>query len=100
MFTLDSEDYSLLVGEQFETVAWFTDQKGKVINVSSEAVYTSKNPKVVTVDKDGILTGVSKGVTEITATYKGHTVKAAVLVVVPYVKPDGTIVVPSVDSAR
>ncbi|WP_433943185.1 S8 family serine peptidase [Paenibacillus sp. SN-8-1] len=90
VFSLDSEDYSLLVGEQFETVALFTDQNGKVKNVSSEAVYTSKNPKVVTVDKDGTLTGVSKGVTQITATYKGHTVTVGVLVVVPYVKPSTT----------
>lgn len=87
VFYLDSEDYSLLVGEQFETVALFKNKDGKVVNVTAETVYNTKNSKIVTVDQDGTLTGVSKGVTQITATYKGYTYTASVLVVVPYGKP-------------
>ncbi|MBP2000971.1 minor extracellular serine protease Vpr [Paenibacillus shirakamiensis] len=87
-FYLDSVDYSLLVGEQFETEALFKGKDGKVVNVTSQTVYASKNPKVVTVDAQGTLTGISKGSTQITATYKGKTITADVLVVVPYVKPN------------
>ncbi|GIP21603.1 S8 family serine peptidase [Paenibacillus sp. J22TS3] len=86
-FFLDSEDYSLLVGEEFETVALFKDKNGKISNVTSDTVYTSKNPKVVTIKPDGSLVGVSKGVTQITAVYLGHTFTANVIVVKPYTKP-------------
>lgn len=47
---------------------------GKTIRiVTNEAAYNSSNPSAATVSATGLVTGVNKGVTTITAEYEGKT---------------------------
>ena len=52
------------------------------INVTKGATYSSSAPAIATVDKHGIVTGVSAGTANITATYPGSAVSTALAVTV------------------
>jgi uncharacterized protein YjdB len=52
------------------------------VNVTIGATYVSDNPAVATVDKHGIVTGVSAGTANITATYPGSAPSTALAVTV------------------
>ncbi|MGG1556263.1 S-layer homology domain-containing protein [Paenibacillus ferrarius] len=78
---LDSEAYSLYIGDTHETVvtAVYSDQSTQ--NVSSGAVYTSSDTNIATVDAaTGLVTAVAKGQADITAEYEGQQAIATVTV--------------------
>ncbi|WP_164716673.1 S-layer homology domain-containing protein [Paenibacillus whitsoniae] len=78
---LDSEAYSLYIGDTHETVvtAVYSDQSTQ--NVSSGALYTSNNTNIATVDAaTGLVTAVANGQADITAEYEGQQAIATVTV--------------------
>jgi len=78
--TLDSTSYGLAVGENRNTVVAAVYSDGKNIDVTGLAAYQSTNPAVATVSPSGVITGLSPGMAEITATYGGKTAAAMVTV--------------------
>jgi len=78
--TLDYTSYSLSVGENRNTVVTAVYSDGKTIDVTGLAAYQSTNPAVATVSPSGVITGLSPGSAEITATYGGKTAAAMVTV--------------------
>ncbi|MBP2000940.1 hypothetical protein J2Z69_001983 [Paenibacillus shirakamiensis] len=84
-FYLDSDAYSITIGDTLDTVALYKDGNGKVHNATAEAQYSSSNSAVASIDSQGNITGIKAGTATITATYKGITFTAPVLVVKPYV---------------
>ena len=60
----------LILGTQVKFYTLFFD--GAPINVTSEVTWKSSNEDVVTVDNNGLVTGVSKGTAEITAEYSSE----------------------------
>lgn len=89
-FYLDSEDYSVTVGSELDIVALFTDETGETANVSGETRFTTARPEIAQIDEHGNITGISPGLTSVTAVYKGHTYTSSLLVVKPYVPPGMT----------
>lgn len=84
-FSLDSEDYSLMIGGELDTQALFTDESGHTSIVNGETRFTVDDPEIARVDERGFLYGLKPGLTSLTAVYRGHTFTASVLVVKPYV---------------
>ncbi|MBP2000939.1 uncharacterized protein YjdB [Paenibacillus shirakamiensis] len=80
---LDSAEYSITIGDTFDTVTWVKDLTGQVTKVTN-ATFKSDNPAVATIDAQGNITGVSKGSTRITASLNGLQYTATILVVPPY----------------
>jgi hypothetical protein len=60
----------------------FVTAKFENVNVTKGTTYTSDNPAVATVDKHGIVTGVTAGTANITATYPGSAPSTALAVTV------------------
>ena len=80
-------DYSISVSPDSETVAvGLTVQlTATVVNADGDTLtvkveWASTNPAIAAVDVDGLVTGVSKGSTEIVATYSGRSAKADIQV--------------------
>jgi peptidoglycan/xylan/chitin deacetylase (PgdA/CDA1 family) len=65
---LDSEDYSVVVGQTLNTAvtAWTGSQKK---DVTTSCTFAIADPKIASVDRTGNITGLKRGVTVITATY-------------------------------
>lgn len=84
-FHLDSEDYSLMTGNELDILAFFTDESGHASIVNGETRFTIANPEIAQVDERGYLIGLKPGLTTVTAVYRGHTFTTSVLVVKPYV---------------
>ncbi|USB33696.1 hypothetical protein [Paenibacillus sp. YPG26] len=74
----DSEEYSISLGDTFDTVVTSYDQNGQAVNVSSSATYSSSRPDVLTIDAQGNITAISRGTAIITAKYGDQTVSAIV----------------------
>ncbi|OAS14884.1 hypothetical protein [Paenibacillus oryzisoli] len=76
---LDSEDYSLSVGQTLDTVltSVYGDRK---VNVSQYGSYSTADPSIMTVDSLGNITGHKYGQTVLTATYNGLQTSANVYV--------------------
>lgn len=83
-FYLDSEDYSLSVDEYLDTVAWFQDAEGDLHRVNEAAEFSIDNENVAFIDQHGVISGISPGLTTLTAVYQGTSYSASVLVVRPY----------------
>lgn len=83
-FYLDSEEYSLTLGDQFELEARFRDEQGQVHLVNEDTVFTIEDSSIATIDELGSVKGMSPGITYITAKYQGHTYKASIWIVRPY----------------
>lgn len=86
-FYLDSEDYSLSVGSELDIQALFTDASGNTSIVNDETRFTIADPEIAEIDNHGMITGLKRGITTVTANYKGQTFTASLLVVNPYVPP-------------
>lgn len=76
---LDSEDYSLSVGQTLDTVLTFVYGDRKV-NISPYGSYSTTDPSILTVDRLGNMTGHKYGQTVLTATYNGLQTTANVYV--------------------
>ncbi|HZG55154.1 Ig-like domain-containing protein [Paenibacillus sp.] len=82
--TDDATDYDFVVGQEgvaFEATATLLSDATE--DVTEEAVWTSSNNAVVSVE-DGKLTFKAQGVADITASRFGHVAKASVVVRLPY----------------
>lgn len=86
-FYLDSEDYSLTVGGELDIQALFTDANGNTSIVNEETRFTIADPGIAQIDERGVITGLKRGLTFLTAAYQGQTFTASLLVVNPYVPP-------------
>ncbi|MNT36891.1 Bacterial Ig-like domain (group 2) [compost metagenome] len=84
-FYLDSDEYSITVGDTLDTVALFKSTPESIQTINSQVFYFSKNPDIAQVDSQGNITGIHPGLTQITAWYQGQQFTASVLVVNPYV---------------
>ncbi|MNR15103.1 hypothetical protein D3C85_1316190 [compost metagenome] len=76
VYTLDSDEYSLTVNHK--------KADGGVIPVTAESKISVENPEIASIDKAGDITGLSPGLTQITAEYQGYKATATLLVVRPY----------------
>jgi hypothetical protein len=76
---LDSEDYSMSVGQTLDTVLT-TVYGGKEVNVSKNGTYKMADPTIASVDAAGNITGLNNGQTVLTASFNGLSVKANVYV--------------------
>lgn len=85
-FHLDSEEYSITVGHQFEVEGLLSSASGGTNRVSDPIIFFSANPNILTIDSYGTITGISPGITKITAIYQGQIVEASVGVFRPYVR--------------
>ncbi|USB32448.1 Ig-like domain-containing protein [Paenibacillus sp. YPG26] len=81
---LDSDEYSITLGDTFDLRTLYKDSSGIEHNVTTEAEYKSSNPDVVSVDLEGNITGINPGTATLTVSYKGLTYSCPVLVVKPY----------------
>ncbi|MCM3701388.1 hypothetical protein [Paenibacillus macerans] len=86
-FCLDSEDYSVTVGSELDIEALFTDENGNTLNITGETQFTTANPEIAQIDESGYITGISRGLTSVTAVYQGHAYTSSLLVVRPYTPP-------------
>lgn len=84
-FFLDSEDYSLSINTMLDIQALFKKPDGSVATVTDATYFTIDNPNIASIDSSGNITGLSPGLTHITAEYQGHRATATLLVVRPYV---------------
>lgn len=85
-FYLDSEEYSVTVGDTLDTSAFFKINQGSAptrVN-SDQVIYYSEHPEILQVDNQGNLTGLKPGLARVTAWYSGLKFTASVLVVNPY----------------
>lgn len=74
---LDSEDYSLVVGQTLDTVV--TYQAGQHINtVTRDSVFTVLDPSIVHVDEEGNISGLKKGRTTLIVNYNGMEARATI----------------------
>lgn len=85
VLTLDSDEYSLTVNHTIDLIALFRKLDGSIIPVTAESKLSIERPEIASVDKDGNITGISPGLTQITAEYQGYKATATLLVVRPYV---------------
>ncbi|TDF95484.1 Ig-like domain-containing protein [Paenibacillus piri] len=76
---LDSEDYSLSIGQTLDTIltSVYGNQK---INVTQYGAYLIADPSVASVDNSGNISGLKYGQTVLTATYNGSQARANVYV--------------------
>ncbi|WP_087017895.1 Ig-like domain-containing protein [Thaumasiovibrio subtropicus] len=56
---------------------------GSVSVITEGVAWTSSNAEILAIDADGVATGVAEGQVEVTATYKGFTLKETVTVIQP-----------------
>lgn len=74
---LDSEDYSLVVGQTLDIVV--TYQIGHHINtVTSDSVFNVLDPSIVHVDEEGNISGLRKGRTTLIINYNGVEARATI----------------------
>lgn len=83
-FHLDSNDYSVTVGDELDIQAFFMSEDGKAVNVTGETRFTTADPGVAEIDEYGNITGLRPGLTTITAYYEGYSYTSSLLVVRPY----------------
>lgn len=83
-FYLDSDEYSFTVGDGFELEARFVDEQGVTHLVNEDTIFTIENPAIATIDEVGSVTGVSPGITNVKAEYKGHIYNAPIWIFRPY----------------
>lgn len=83
-FHLDSNDYSVTVGDELDIQAFFIGEDGKAVNVTAETRFTTADPGVAEIDERGNITGLRPGFTTITAYYEGYSYTSSLLVVRPY----------------
>ncbi|BBI31589.1 S-layer homology domain-containing protein [Cohnella abietis] len=69
--TLDSESYTIKVGETHDTVVHAVFESGVNQPVTTASSYVSSHPNIATVDINGKVTAVAKGTAQITVTYHG-----------------------------
>lgn len=77
-FYLDSKQYSLTLGDQFELEAKFRDEQGQVHLVNKDTVFTISDSRIATIDEFGSIKGIAPGTTYVTAQYQGHTYRASI----------------------
>jgi hypothetical protein len=65
----DSSAYSLSVGQSLDTVVSAV-YAGQTSIVTGQAAYSVGDPSVVSIDTAGVITGLKRGMTVLTATYK------------------------------
>lgn len=75
----DSPEYSLSVGQSLDTVVSAV-YAGQPSIVTGQAVFTSGDPSVATIDASGVINGLKRGKTVLTATYNGLKATAAAYV--------------------
>ncbi|GIP21640.1 hypothetical protein [Paenibacillus sp. J22TS3] len=83
-FTLDSDEYSVTVGDTLDTAAYIKIGQGPLKRVTDDVVYISERPDLLQVDSQGNLTGLKPGLARVTALHSGKLFTAKVLVVNPY----------------
>ncbi|WP_158299284.1 S-layer homology domain-containing protein [Paenibacillus antri] len=96
--SLDNDEYSLVVDDTHRTIVTARFDDGAIANVTTQATFATSNATVATVGADGKVRGVSRGVAEITASYRGKTAKA-VVTVREAMPPEDTIVGIALDAA-
>ena len=57
---------------QFYAVVIYSDGTSKDVTESDDTVWNTSNPRVATVSDEGMVTGISEGLVEISANYKGE----------------------------
>jgi hypothetical protein len=65
---LDSEDYSIVVGQTLDTVLTMM-KDGQSMNITGYGTYSVEDPLVASFSNDGFITGLKRGQTVITAAY-------------------------------
>ncbi|GAA0134377.1 hypothetical protein YSY43_12170 [Paenibacillus sp. YSY-4.3] len=81
--SFDSNAYSLVAGQTLDTVVTAV-YGGVKSNVSGQAVYTSDDESIVTIDEDGNLTSHRLGQTKVRAVFNNISAEATVFVVRTY----------------
>jgi peptidoglycan/xylan/chitin deacetylase (PgdA/CDA1 family) len=76
---LDSEDYSLVVGEPLDTVVTSVSGNQKV-DVTKNSTFSISDPTIASVDRMGTITGLKRGETVLTATYNNMKTTAKIYV--------------------
>ena len=56
---------------------------GSVSVITDEVIWTSSNPEFLTIDENGVATGIAEGQSVVTATYQGFTLEETVTVTYP-----------------
>ncbi len=74
----EDEEYSINVGDTFNIVVTVNGPEGALVKVTKFSTYKSDNPDVLSIDAQGNITGLKRGVAVITATYGGKTAAAMV----------------------
>lgn len=69
--SLNREDFTLAVGESFQL---------KYTGITTAPTWSSSDPSVATVNASGVVTGVARGMTTVTLSYDGSTLKCIVRV--------------------
>ncbi|MBW5448850.1 hypothetical protein GE107_22675 [Cohnella sp. CFH 77786] len=75
---LDSTSYELGLNQKHVTKLSVVNTDGTYQDLTNQAVYTSSNPAVATVDSTGLVTYVAPGTSTITAAYNGQNFTATV----------------------
>lgn len=68
------------VGERKPSVVEAVYADGTASVITNQAVFTSRNPEIAAVDRDGFVTGLSLGTTEIVAEYAGFSARLPITV--------------------
>jgi hypothetical protein len=76
---LDSKDYSLTAGQSLDTVLTVV-KNGKTVIVSGQGSYSISDPSVASINTEGLITGIKRGVTVLKATYNGMVTTATLYV--------------------
>lgn len=74
----EDETYSISLGDTFDTVVKVDGPDGSPVTVTKFSTFTTDNPEVLTIDTEGNITGVKRGVAVISANYGGKTATATV----------------------
>jgi peptidoglycan/xylan/chitin deacetylase (PgdA/CDA1 family) len=77
---LDSDDYSLIVGNTTDTTVFHSVYGNKKEDVTKNSTFSIADPAIVSVNPTGILTGLKRGETVLTATYKDMKTTAKITV--------------------
>ncbi|MCZ8513207.1 polysaccharide deacetylase family protein [Paenibacillus filicis] len=77
---LDSTDYSLVVKENMDTSVFNSVYGSKRNDVTKYSTFSTADPTIVTVDPTGTMTGLKRGETVLTATYKDMKTTAKITV--------------------
>ncbi|MNW24961.1 Endoglucanase precursor [compost metagenome] len=75
---LDQPSYRLEAGEAYQTVTTAVYSDGRQEAALEGVQYLSSHPEIASVNTKGLVTGLTPGITEITARYEGFTAKATV----------------------